>query len=355
VLILKKLITLGIVFLFLASLGSFAVSSPASRDSKQEALAILTEDSKDALISATFEGGDGQVYISTVEAIGFPTDGDSYVILSSGIASEAVDGSIGSTGGISISNGHPVFGTEINDVATLTIKLKVPTNAKTLSFKWLFGSNEIPEYVDEYRDLFRAYAILPDGSTKDMALLPNGNILYVGDRIQNYTASDQNVSINEVTSAYTATLDVSKYRGKEITLIFQIADERDDSVDTFAFIDELKFVRESREKADRRSYIMMIQIWSKYFFNEYDQFAALYAKAEEIGVSNETLEKALELHLNATEQILYAWHTDDLESIRIKIWKQYVPLPRVYAIRRAYLYERDAIELLMSAIEEIES
>ena len=100
---------------------------------------------------------------------------------------------------------------------------------------------------------------------------------------------------------------------------------------------------------------MMVQIWSKYFFNEYDQFAALYAKAEETGVSNETLEKALELHLNATEQMIYAWHTDDLESIRIKIWKQYAPLPRVYAIRRAYLYERNTIELLMGAIEEIES
>ncbi|MCD6189232.1 MAG: choice-of-anchor L domain-containing protein, partial [Thermococcus sp.] len=320
-LILKKLITLSIIFLFLASLEGFATSQSLTKDAEQEALAILTEDSKDALISATFEGGDGQVYISTVEALGFPTDGDSYVILSSGIASEAVDGSIGSTGGISIPNGHPVFGTEINDVATLTIKLKVPSNAETLSFKWLFGSNEIPDYVDEYRDFFRAYVILPDGSTKDMALLPNGNIPYVGDGIQNYTAPDPTVNINEVTSTYTATLDVSKYRGKQITLVFQIADEGDDSVDTFAFIDELKFVRGGKGKADRRSYIMMIQIWSKYFFNEYDQFVALYAKAEEIGVSNETLEKALELHLNATEQMLYAWHTDDLESIRIKIWK----------------------------------
>ncbi|HHI00170.1 MAG TPA: hypothetical protein ENL40_01620, partial [Thermococcus litoralis] len=299
-LILKKLITLSIIFLFLASLEGFATSQSLTKDAEQEALAILTEDSKDALISATFEGGDGQVYISTVEALGFPTDGDSYVILSSGIASEAVDGSIGSTGGISIPNGHPVFGTEINDVATLTIKLKVPSNAETLSFKWLFGSNEIPDYVDEYRDFFRAYVILPDGSTKDMALLPNGNIPYVGDGIQNYTAPDPTVNINEVTSTYTATLDVSKYRGKQITLVFQIADEGDDSVDTFAFIDELKFVRGGKGKADRRSYIMMIQIWSKYFFNEYDQFVALYAKAEEIGVSNETLEKALELHLNAT-------------------------------------------------------
>jgi len=355
VLILKKLITLGIVFLFLASLGSFAVSSPAPRDAKQEALAILSENSKDALISATFEGGDGQVFISNINKLGFPVEGNSYIILSSGIASSAVDGNIGSTGGISIPNGHPVFGTEINDVATLTIKLKVPTNAETLSFKWLFGSNEIPDYVNEYRDFFRAYVILPGGSTKDMALLPNGNIPYVGDGIQNYTAPDPTVNINEVTSTYTASLDVSGYRGKEITLVFQVADEYDFSVDTFAFIDDLKFVRKGKGKADRRSYIMMTQIWSKYFFNEYDQFAALYAKAEEIGVSNETLEKALELHLNATEQMLYAWHTDDLESIRIKIWKQYVPLPRIYAVRRAYLYERDAIELLMSAIEEIES
>jgi len=124
----------------------------------------LSEDSKDAFISATFEGGDGQVYISTVEALGFPTDGDSYVILSSEIASEAVDESIGNTGGIYISDGHPIFNTPLYDVATLTIKLKVPTNAETLSFKWLFGSNEIPDYVDEYRDFFRAYVILPGGS-----------------------------------------------------------------------------------------------------------------------------------------------------------------------------------------------
>ena len=218
-LILKKLISLGIVFLFLASLGSFAVSSPAPRDAKQEALAILSENSKDALISATFEGGDGQVFISNINKLGFPVEGNSYIILSSGIASSVVDGNIGSTGGISIPNGHPVFGTEINDVATLTIKLKVPTNAETLSFKWLFGSNEIPDYVDEYRDFFRAYVILPGGSTKDMALLPNGNIPYVGDGIQNYTAPDPTVNINEVTSTYTASLDVSGYRGKELSLI----------------------------------------------------------------------------------------------------------------------------------------
>lgn len=353
---LKKLITLGIVFLFLASLGSFAVSSPAPRDAKQEALAILSKDSRNTLVSATFEGGDGQIFISNIDKLGFSIEGDSYVILSSGIASNAVNGNIGSEGGISIPNGHPVFGTEINDVATLTIKLKVPANAKTLSFKWLFGSNEIPNYVDEYRDFFRAYVILPDGSTKDMALLPNGNIPYVGDGIQTYTAPpvDPTVDINEVTSIYTASLDVSRYRGKVITLVFQIADEYDSAVDTFAFIDDLKFI-EGKGKADKRSYIMMIQIWSKYFFNKYDQFAALYASSEEVGVSNETLKKALELHLNATEQMLYAWHTDDLESIRVKIWKQYVPLPRVYAVRRAYLYERDAISLLESAIQEIES
>jgi len=351
---LKKLITLGIVFLFLAGVGGFTTAQSLTRDAKQEALAILSKDSRNTLVSATFEGGDGQIFISNIDKLEFPIEGNSYVILSSGIASNAVNGNIGSTGGISVPNGHPVFGTEINDVATLTIKLKVPANAKTLSFKWLFGSNEIPCCVDEYRDFFRAYVILPDGSTKDMALLPNGNIPYVGDGIQNYTSPDPTVDINEVTSIYTASLDVSKYRGKVITLVFQIADEDDYSVDTFAFIDDLKFIG-GKGKADKRSYIMMIQIWSKYFFNKYDQFAALYAKAEEIGVSNETLKKALELHLNATEQMLYAWHTDDLESIRAKIWKQYVPLPRVYAVRRAYLYERDVISLLESAIQEIES
>ncbi|WP_293256377.1 choice-of-anchor L domain-containing protein [Palaeococcus sp. (in: euryarchaeotes)] len=262
--------------------------------------------------------------------------------------------SISNVRGVSIPNGHPVFGTDIYDVATLEIKLKVPRDAKTLSFKWIFGSDEIPEYVDEYRDFFRAYVKLPDGSTKDIALLPNGNIPYIGDGIRNYTStpSPDDVAMNEVTPVYTGTLDVSAYRGKEITIVFQIADEKDNAVDTVAFIDDLKFERIST----REIYLTLLtltQLWTKYFFNYYDEFDELYANASALGVDNETLQKALELHNSAVEYMKHGWRMDDLEEIRARIWVNIHALPRVSDVRRAYLNEKAAVELLKAAISEI--
>ncbi|AIF69487.1 hypothetical protein PAP_05420 [Palaeococcus pacificus DY20341] len=364
----KKLLSLWIVGLFLISLGvipaflgSFAVGQGGvvTRDATQEALAILSEDSKNTLVKAEFKGVDSQILIATANKQGFPIDGNSYLILSTGNAEDVLSGdsSVGiSSGlnGVSIPDGHPVFSSTINDVATLKITLRVPRDAKTLTFKWKFGSDEIPSYVGSYRDYFRAYVVLPNGSTKDLALLPNGDIPYVGGDILNYTniPDPDDVALNEVTAIFTGTLDVTEYRNQEITIVFQVADEWDSVVDTAAFIDDLRFERVS-PAVTYLSLLTLTQLWTKYFFNYYDEFNGLYANATELGVDNETLQKALELHNSAIEHIQHAWRTEDLEEIRARIWIRIQLLPRISDTRKAYLKEKEAVELLREAIEKM--
>ncbi len=60
-----------------------------------------------------------------------------------------------------------------------------------------------------------------------------------------------------------------------------------------------------------------------------------------------------ELHNSAVEYMKHGWRMDDLEEIRARIWVNIHALPRVSDVRRAYLNEKAAVELLKAAISEI--
>lgn len=99
---------------------------------------------------------------------GFPTQGDSALILSTGDASTVANPR--ATRGLPVANANPVvetdlFGTDLagaagadgNDLTQVKIALSPPTGATCVSFDFLYLSEEFPNYVDqEFNDIFTA-------------------------------------------------------------------------------------------------------------------------------------------------------------------------------------------------------
>ncbi|USS41439.1 hypothetical protein NF865_04460 [Thermococcus aggregans] len=97
------------------------------------------------------------------------------------------------------------------------------------------------------------------------------------------------------------------------------------------------------------------KLWTHWFFKYYDRFDELYATALELGVDNETLENALNLHNEAIALLQDGWGKDNLDEIRIIFWTRMTPFPKLYKIREAYLLEKEAITLLVNATERLQT
>lgn len=97
--------------------------------------------------------------------------------------------------------------------------------------------------------------------------------------------------------------------------------------------------------------IKMARTWTNQFFMYHDVFDDMYETAVSLGADNETLEKALELHNNATDLILDAWRCNNIEEVLIKM--KHGGIPKLYNIIKALLMEQKAIEILKNAINEL--
>lgn len=100
-------------------------------------------------------------------------------------------------------------------------------------------------------------------------------------------------------------------------------------------------------------WIRLSCLWTTWFFNHRTEFFELYENATVSGVDNETLQLALELNDNATALMLGAWGADNLEDIRANLWNFESPtrrIPRLWDIRRAFLMEKEAVEILRKAL-----
>ncbi len=92
--------------------------------------------------------------VSTTKLAGFPTNGSSFGILSTGNARRADDPNNAPDTG-SESRGPSIRGAR--DVLIMRIDLRVPKGANCLSFDFRFLSEEFPEYVkDDFNDAFIA-------------------------------------------------------------------------------------------------------------------------------------------------------------------------------------------------------
>ena len=329
-----------------------------TRDATGEAEAVLNSNFRASLVSATFVGVEEQMLVTNHSAAGFPIEGDTYLILSSGDARYVITGNwsydVESVEGVNLVGGHPVTGADAYDVAKIKIVLRVPYGATRLSFKWRFVTDEEPD-DDTYQDYFYSYVEFPDGEKVTAAKLPNGTIPYVGP-IAPYlraSTSQDGVYLGYITNwTFTATVDVSGHGGEEITVVFVVADTEDDIVDTAVLIDDLKFDIPTGYFIYNRM-MAVAQVWTMYFFRLHDEFDEVYANATAAGVDNETLALALEMHNNATQIMMEAWNTDNLDDIKLRVWGAIPTYPKMHLVRKAYVTERDAVYMLLEAIKEV--
>ena len=217
----------------------------------QLATAILTPETANVLTAASTVGVATQFEVYTTALQGFPTDGSSYALISSGNAS-GIAGvattfySYATSGPTSPPLSHR--GNSSNDIAKLSLTLSAYGEG-TLSFDWKFGSEENPTYIGSVVDWASAIVTTSTSST-NILLLPNGNPVD-SDNAAPYSNAVTGTSVlplpvypspddtvfNAVTTAmHTSTLN---YIGDTITIDFWVGDELDLILDSALFIDNL--------------------------------------------------------------------------------------------------------------------
>ena len=226
----------------------------ASLTANQLAAAILTPETAPLLMSASMSGVPAQFEIYTTSLQGFPIDGSSYALMSTGNAS-GIDGVAtdfysyatgGPTSPPSSHRGNPSY-----DIATLSLTLSVPAEATTLSFDWKFGTEENPTYIGSFVDWASAIVTTSAGST-NILLLPDDKPVDVDNAVPFSNAitgssdspdppypSPNDTVYNAVTGIYTATFNVAPFVGETIRIDFQVGDENDQALDSALFIDNL--------------------------------------------------------------------------------------------------------------------
>jgi len=254
---LKKYL-MGLLVLIFFLLGPCSASSP-----QEVSDAIVTPDSQQYITEAGSKSGNNtqfQVYTQNLQ--GFPTNGSSFVVISSGNAS-GINGTpsgrslyVGS--GNSSTNGQYSNRNNFSyDIANVFFKIKLPKGAKTLSFDWKFATAENGTEKLFYQDWARV-VINYAGQTYNILLLPDGKAVDVNSTIPysntvfgNFTPNDVKygyVTGTTTPGVYHVTFDVSQWAGKEIELDFWVADENDGVVDSALFIDNLHISVEEPSK-----------------------------------------------------------------------------------------------------------
>ncbi len=269
-----KNIQLIIIFLYLISIlfiPNFSEQAKADTFSDQLACAILANES--TLISSSYSdkssGNQQAVILSSLGEDIFPSDGDTFVLLSTGIA-----------GGVATSNGqdpgnergtwfgpqYPYYYSQL-DKAILTMELQVPIDMNYLYYTSQFFSTEGPEWIDSgYNDKFTVKATNDDGTigTHILDVDENGGDLVLDAHDLDGTGFDLfakekgttnpedpdevdwvSTTPDVIGSDASATTAVDRYfqvtPGDIITLEISIIDSGDNQLDSAAYIDNFKF------------------------------------------------------------------------------------------------------------------
>jgi uncharacterized repeat protein (TIGR01451 family) len=203
----KGLLMITLTFLFTLTIAGAAFAATGD----QVTNAIVTPSTLPLVNSNSTQGGNDQFVVNTTPAQGFPTNGSSYANINTGNNDESS--------------------------ANLTLNLTIPQGAKTLSFDWRFATNEYPDYnVPDWAKV----EIVDGNSVTNILLLPNGKTVDV-QNAWNYLSSTNpnNIGYNGITPMYTTSTDISAYAGKNILLVFSIADAQDKFYRSALFIDNL--------------------------------------------------------------------------------------------------------------------
>ena len=132
-------------------LGPAAIIAPAAAQDLAFAMDVDAAD----LISATLNGSDiDGVGIGTTPLGGFPTQGTTFAILSTGLAASAELPNNEGNLGVMLQG---LNNSQDNDLVQLALRVHVPANKNCLNVDFKFFSEEFPEYVGhDYNDTFTA-------------------------------------------------------------------------------------------------------------------------------------------------------------------------------------------------------
>src|ERR1700723_430072 len=138
--------------------------------------------------AGTFTGGS--------DILGFGTG----IILSNGAVSNVIGPNCST--GITQSNATPgdtdplnFIGQVTNDAAVLEFDF-VPTSP-TISFQYVFASDEYQDFVFDFNDVF-AFFLGPEGSSRDIALIPGTNTIVSINNVNNGSTDPANLTISPV-------------------------------------------------------------------------------------------------------------------------------------------------------------
>ena len=209
--------------------------------------------------SVDFGGSDAACYdVFSSSASGFPTEGGSYLVMSSGFTSVALDANTtGSTSGDLTGSVTPGIQGG-NDLCQMTLVLNVPAGATTFGFDFKFLSEEYPEFVGStYNDGFlvevgaTTFFIQdgPDADSNPDAIAPN-NVVFDSNGEQlsiNTTGALGFTAGNAFGTTYDGSTQILTTNvpiapgATTLTLVFSIFDVGDDAYDSAVFIDDAGF------------------------------------------------------------------------------------------------------------------
>ncbi len=233
----------------------FLVLAPCSAATPEELSDAIVDPSTQSYIVevGSTSGNSTQFAVYNQSLQGFPTNGSSFAVISSGNAS-GINGTSGPGRNLFVKSGNSTTtgqysnrGNFSYDIANLYFKIYIPYGAKTLSFDWRFATTEA--LGAPYWDWARA-VLSYGGTSYNMLLLPDGRAVDVnssgnysnqisGTIIPNDVVYPYVTGNRLVYGIYTASFDVSAFQGKVVELNFWVADERDGVVDSALFVDNL--------------------------------------------------------------------------------------------------------------------
>lgn len=206
-------------------------------------IAAVLDLNLDYFVSADFSAN--ETALATVTGSkGFvaPLEGNSFLVISSGNAQpdEYPVGWLGTAGdSLSVYTQNPTgtgpLGGSASDVATLSLRLRVPDWAKSLSFDFQFLSEEYPDSVNQqYSDYF---VCLLDGT--NIVFDPDGNIMNLNNSFLNSSVNPEGAVFNATTGWLTTETAVTG--GTAIALDFIVGDVGNETLDSAIFLDNLSF------------------------------------------------------------------------------------------------------------------
>lgn len=209
------------------------------------------------LCSPTSTGAGIQSAALTTPLQGFPSNGTSFLVLSSGDATAAA-GTFTTFESV-IAGGPWVPGCSPDgfncfDVQTTTLSCSSPTGRMKLAFDWTFCTEEIPSFEGTVREFFAAKVTDATGTT-NIAKLPNGNAVTTFNMVpfSNHPGGSSsspappaptpndvvyNSCLNHLPGVPAETASANLIG--PVTLALRVADVMDDVYDSAAFIDNLR-------------------------------------------------------------------------------------------------------------------